>query len=166
METLTSQQTLTSQNSSDLKEWRRLRAYELSQQGWKHNRIARALDVTEGAVSQWLARVRTQGLPSLQRRKPPGRKARLSPEQKEQIKPLLAQGAPAFGFIGDVWTRRRVQAVIRDKFGVGYHVSHIGRLLHALGYSRQKPEIKATQRDEAAITDWKQREWPRLKRGQ
>lgn len=158
-------ETLTSEHCTDLKEWRRLRAYELAQQGWKQNRIARVLGVTEGAVSQWLARARAHGLQSLQRRKPPGAKPRLTPKQKEQIKPLLQQGAPAFGFTGDLWTRGRVQAVLKDRFGVGYHVSHVGRLMRALGFSRQKPEVKATQRDEAAIADWKQSQWPRLKRG-
>lgn len=163
METLSSQPG--SQHSTDLREWRRLRAYELSQQGWKQNRIAEALCVTEGAVSQWLTRARTQGLSSLKRRKPPGPRPRLTPQQREQIRPLLQQGALAFGFSGDLWTRARVQAVVQDRLGVRYHVSHIGRLLHALGFSRQRPEVKATQRDEAAIADWKQREWPRLKRG-
>jgi transposase len=103
METLSSPSS--SQTTTDLKEWRRLRACELSQQGWKQSRIAQAIHVTEGAISQWLSRARAGGSASLRRRKPPGPKPRLSPGQKEQIRPLLAQGAPAFGFAGDVWTR-------------------------------------------------------------
>jgi len=42
-------------------EWRRLRAWALHQAGWRGAAIARALGVTEGAVSQWLKRARDQG---------------------------------------------------------------------------------------------------------
>lgn len=45
----------------ECREYRRLRAYELKEQGWKQKDIAAALGVTEGAVSQWLKRAREEG---------------------------------------------------------------------------------------------------------
>jgi transposase len=57
----------------------------------------------------------------------------LTPEQLAQLASLLAQGTEAFGFIGEVWTAKRVVGVIRQEFRVRYHSDHVGRLLRAAG---------------------------------
>ena len=41
-----------SAQTTDLREYRRFRAWELRQEGWTQQRIASALGVTQGAVSQ------------------------------------------------------------------------------------------------------------------
>jgi transposase len=46
---------------------------------------------------------------------------------------LTPQGTEAFGFIGEVWTAKRVVGVIRQEFRVRYHSDHVGRLLRAAG---------------------------------
>ncbi len=46
-------------------EWRRQRAWELSQQGWWQKDIAAALGVSCAAVCQWLKRAREQGVEAL-----------------------------------------------------------------------------------------------------
>jgi transposase len=78
---------------------------------------------------------------------------------------LLARGAEAFGFRGDVWTARRVTELIRREFGVRYHFNHVGNLLRQAGWSPQKPLRRASQRNEAAIEQWRTERWPALKRG-
>ena len=100
------------------REGRRLRAWELSPQGCIQADIARALGVTPGAVSQWLSRARADGADALYHRPPPGAVPRLTPEHLAQLPTLLAKGAPAHGFQGDVWTRPRVVLVIKRQFGV------------------------------------------------
>jgi transposase len=57
-----------------------------------------------------------------------------------------------------------VAEVIRREFGVEYHVDHVGRLLHAMAWSPQKPERRARERDEEAIRTWIKEEWPRIKK--
>jgi transposase len=76
----------------------------------------------------------------------------------------LAQGAEAFGFIGQVWTSKRVAALIKRFLGVTYHRAHVSRLLRALGLSVQQPVVRATQRDEAVIRAWWDERWPELKK--
>jgi transposase len=97
---------------ADWREERRKRAWSLKEQGWQQKDIAVALGVSEGAVSQWLKRGREGGVEALNAHPPKGMAPRLAPEQKAQIPGLLARGAQAYGFRGDVWTARRVAEVI------------------------------------------------------
>ena len=155
----------TSQARLDWREGRRRRAWELKQAGWKQTQIAAALGVTSGAVSQWLTRARVEGVEEGLRAHPAsGRPSKLTPEQRAQLPALLDRGAEAYGFRGQVWTCKRVVEVIRHAFGVTYDPSHVGRMLHTLGSSVQRPSERATQRDEAAIRGWWERRWPALKK--
>src|SRR5215211_3060123 len=160
----TMEKTLSSQ-ASDWREGRRLRAFELKKRGWKQTEIADALGVTEGAVSQWMKRAREEGVEGLRHKPPPGATPRLSEDERAKLPELLARGAEAHGFRGEVWTCERVAIVIRREFGVSYHPAHVSRLLKALRQSLQKPERRAEQRDEEAIEHWKEKKWPSLKKG-
>src|SRR5918996_4370595 len=79
-----------SSQATNWREGRRFRAWELHQKGWKQQAIAEALGVTQGAVSQWLKRVKEGGVEGLRHRPPPGAAPRLSSEQREQLLELLA----------------------------------------------------------------------------
>ena len=154
-----------SKRASDWREGRRLRAWELKGEGFSQQEIADALGVSKGAVSQWMKRAREGGIEGLKRRISTGAPPRLSEKQRAELPELLAKGAPAHGFRGDVWTCERVGEVIRRHFGVSYHPAHVSRLVRALGLSLQKPKRLADQRDEEAIEHWKEQTWPELKKG-
>src|ERR671938_1646427 len=110
-----------SRSPRDWREARRLRAWALHQQGWMGKTIAEALGVSQGAVSQWLKWAREGGVQALYAQPPPGPTPRLTAEQLAQLPRRLARGAEAFGFLGEVWTAKRVAAVIRAEFHVRYH---------------------------------------------
>jgi transposase len=148
------------------REARRLQAWRLKQQGWSQRQIAVALGVSEGAVSQWMKRARDGGAEALRHRPPPGAPARLTDEQRAHLPTLLQQGPEAYGFRGELWTRGRIAAVIRLTFGISYHLTHIGRVCKAIRWTLQKPARRARQRDEAAITRWRDEIWPAIKKGQ
>ncbi len=149
---------------TDWREGRRLRAWELYQQGWAQKQIAAALGVTAGAVSQWIARGTAGGVAALRNRSRPGAKPKLTQAQRDRIPDLLKRGAEAHGFIGNVWTQERIAEVLKRAFGVQYHHDHIGRLLRSIGWSVQKPIERATQRNEAAIERWRQDTWSTIKK--
>jgi transposase len=112
-----------------------------------------------------MKRAREEGVEGLRHKPPPGATPRLSKDERAKLPELLAQGAEAHGFRGEVWTCERVAILIRKEFGVSYHPAHVSRLLKALRHSLQKPQRRAEQRNEEAIEHWKEQRWPSLKRG-
>src|SRR5262245_2298197 len=144
-------------------EWRRYRALYLKRRGWVQRDIAEALDVSEGALSGWLARARHRG-PEARRAGPgAGRPPRLSPDQKRSIPELLWPGPEAYGVRGQVWTCARVARAIEEEFGVRSHQDHVGRLLRDLRWTPQQPIKRAIQRDQEAIRRWRDETRPELR---
>ena len=133
------------------REARRLRAWELRQDGWLQQEIADALGASQSTVSEWLKRAREGGVEALQDAPRPGRPRRLSREQLAELPSKLVHGAEAYGFRGDVWTLDRVKKVIEKEFGVKYHRDHVCKLLQEVGWSCQKPKRRATQQNEFAV---------------
>lgn len=146
-------------------EKRRRKAVELLQQGMTLENIAKAVKASTSSVKRWRAAFEQAGPEGLNSTPHPGPRPRLTAKQKEQLPKILLRGARASGYANDLWTCRRVLAVIQKRFGVTYHVDYIGTLLHQLGWSVQKPEQRARERDEAAIERWRKEEWPRIKKG-
>ena len=165
----------------DWREARRIQAWRLKEKGWQPSKIAEALGVTQsprrgagtrwmhwamarGAVSQWFNRAKTDGVEALYSRKSSGRPPELHADKLEQLPALLAKGAEAYGFRGDFWTRPRVATVIKKAFGVSYTPQHVGNLLRKIGWSRQKPVERASQRNEVAIERWRTAKWAETKK--
>lgn len=146
------------------KEKRRRHALKLAKQGWKQKEIAVALDVSDGAVSQWLKVSKQEGKSGLLARAHTGRPPELGNEQKQLIPEYLSYGAESYGFQGEVWTCRRVRKMIEIEFGVSYHKSPVARLLKELKWTPQQPVERATQRNEEAIADWRKHVWSDMKK--
>jgi transposase len=98
---------VSSQQATDWCEGRRLRAWELKQEGCNQQDIARALGVSKGALSQWIKRAKQEGMEALKHRPPPGAKARLSEAERAKLPELLARGAPALMASGESFGRVR-----------------------------------------------------------
>lgn len=150
--------------SEDAREFRLLRVMELYEQGWRPVRIAEALGVTCGAVSQWLKRYREKGLEGLRYKRVSKKPSRLSQPQLVELVAMLSQGAESFGYAGQIWTQARVGELIKRKFGVCYHLNHVGKILKACGWTYQKPVSRASQRNDEAVKQWCAERWPKLKK--
>jgi transposase len=86
------------------------------------------------------------------------------PAQQRRLVRLLLKGPLAHGYRTNLWTTARIAELITREFGVTYHRDHVGRLMHRLGWSHQKPETRAAERNEEAIDRWKREDWPRVKK--
>jgi transposase len=143
---------------------RRFKAIELLEQGYASGEVARRVGTTRRSVDLWRSRYRQGGQEALLSKPLPGRPPKLSDVQKQRLEKILLQGAQAAGYPTELWTCPRIAALIENQFGVIYHVDHIGRLLHALGWSPQKPARRAIERNEEAISNWIKRDWERAKK--
>lgn len=127
--------------------------------------VARELGVSRQSVSDWARQLTAvNGAIGKLKAKPLGRPKRLDAQQCERLSRLLLAGALQAGFATELWTVKRVRAVVQREFGVAYSQSGCWELLRSLGFSPQKPEKRATQRDEQAILAWKRKTWPGLKK--
>jgi transposase len=156
---------MASYKQSDYEALRR-RCVELNQAGWKQLAIAQAFGLTQPWVSRTLKKYHQQGVTALQEGKRTGAPARLSTQQLGQLVTELNKGAAHHGFSGDIWTRPRVNEVIKKLFGVSYDPSQVGRILTKLRWSRQKPQRKASQQDPQAVAQWREERLPELKKSQ
>ncbi len=126
--------------------------------------VAKKFGVTVRAVHWWLQWHRGEGQRGIESKQTPGRPSLLTLGQRKQLRKLLLKGALTAGFDSDLWTCPRIRELIRQRFEIVYHVDHVCRLLHALGFTPQKPERKAVERDEKAIRQWVGRQWPHIKK--
>jgi transposase len=150
--------------TSEELEARRRRAVELLQQDKTLSEVARLVGASVSSVSRWRDAVAANGQQALAAKPVPGRPTRLSKAQRQRLLKALARGSRHWGFATDLWTCARVGQVIRRLFDVEYHVDYVGTLLHKLGWSVQKPALRARERDRTAIAGWRSETWPRLKK--
>ncbi|MGW4272719.1 winged helix-turn-helix domain-containing protein [Streptomyces seoulensis] len=149
-----------------LAEARRVRAAELFGQGRASAEIARLLEVSGESVRRWRRVWEEGGVDALRRRPASGRPPKLDDAQVEQVRAALERGAQAHGFEADLWTLERVGVVVERVAGVVLSRASVWRLLTGrLGWSLQRPERRAVERDESEIARWIAHEWPRIKKG-
>lgn len=150
----------------DALESRRLRAAELFSGGASQADVARALSVSRQSVSRWHAEWSRSGTAALEKAGRAGRLPKVSQNDLRRVAAALERGPLANGFSTDLWTLARVGEVIERVTGVTYHPGHIWKVLRGqLGWSRQRPARRATERDDDAVARWVKEEWPRIKRG-
>ena len=146
-------------------ERRRRRALALLGRGLSLHEVGRRIGTSAASVCRWKQAVDRGGRNALAAKPVPGRPRKLSPRETQRLLRVLAKGALAYGFPNDLWTLRRITAVIHRTFGVRHHPNHVWRLLRECRWSCQVPERRALQRDEAAIAHWKHYQWPHIKKG-
>lgn len=150
--------------SAELIETRRRQALRLLKQGYSLNEVGRLVGAAASSVMRWRDARHAGGDRALKVRFSPGRPPALSAAQRQRLVKRLLKGAMANGFGTELWTTGRVASLIEQRFHVRFHRSHVARLLHDLGFSCQKPERRALERNEARIEQWKRRDWPRIKK--
>lgn len=150
--------------SPEVLEARRRIAARLLAQGNTLTEVAAAVGASVSSVKRWKDALERGGVPALASTPHPGPRPRLTPADRRRLLAALSAGAEHWGFPTPEWNCPRVKVLMDQLFQVNYHVDYVGTLLHQLGWSAQKPEQRARERDEAAIARWRRVEWPRLKK--
>jgi transposase len=145
-------------------ECQRRQALALLEAGHGPSEVARRLGVSPAAVSRWKKVVQQAGREGLKAKPHPGPRPKLTVRQRQKLESLLLKGPLAHGYMTDLWTLKRIAEVIEKHFGSSYDPSGVWHVLHSIGWSCQKPEGRARERDEKAIARWRQHHWPRIKK--
>lgn len=145
-------------------EQRRRRAIAMLRSGKPYRFVAQKLKASLSSVIRWRQMHRRKGRAGL-RSSRWGRPSHLSERQKENTLQLLARGALAAGHTTELWTLKRISQLIEKHHGVRYSQVGVWKLLRTgFRWSSQKPERRATQRNDKAIAFWKRCTWPRIKK--
>ena len=126
--------------------------------------VARRVGVCRQTVSRWVEGFRVGGQEALQRAGRAGRKPELTEADRERLQELLLQGPEQLGYETPLWTCARVAHLIGDQFDIQYHPGHVWKILNHLGWSCQRPEGRARERNEEAIRHWRRGRWPAIKK--
>ena len=146
-------------------ETRRLLAGQAILDGKEVGEISEIVGASRGTVNRWRREMEKGGLQALRAKPHPGPQPRLNTRQKQQLVEILLAGPGKAGYSTELWTCKRVAAVVAKQFGVDDHPSHIGKMLHDLGWTCQLPAQEAREGRPAAVEEWRKRDWPRIKRG-
>ena len=144
------------------REFLRKRAVAAVREGQSPSTVARAFGVHRVSLQRWLRQAQVPGGLDA---KPVRRPSALSDDQLRALEVLLLQGASRHGWPNDLWTAVRVKDLILRHFGVDFHPEYVRKVLkRRLGWTSQKPQTKAKERDEDEIRRWKEQEFPRIVR--
>lgn len=126
--------------------------------------VALAVGVARQTVYTWKRLLDEGGIDALREVPERGRPAQLDERQVAALRAAILQSPTEHGFGTELWTLKRVGAVIERLHGVRFSQTQIWRILGSLGFSPQKPEKRAIERDEDAVRSWKRSTWPALKK--
>jgi transposase len=143
---------------------KRVRAGRMLQKGIGCAEVALAVGVARQTVYTWKALLDEGGIDALRAVPGRGRPAKLDEAQLASLRAVVLQSPTEHGFATELWTLKRVVSVIERMHGVHFSQGHMWRILGALGFSAQKPEKRAIERDEDAVRTWKRSTWPALKK--
>jgi transposase len=143
---------------------KRIRAGRLLQKGKRPAEIALEVGVARQTVYTWKAIFDEGGLDALRDVPLRGRPAKLDASQLEEVRRAVLQNPTEHGFGTELWTLKRVGVVINRLHGVKFSQAQIWRILGSLGFSPQKPDKRAIERNEDVVRSWKRSKWPAFKK--
>jgi transposase len=143
---------------------RRLQAGRMMLAGKTPAQAAHAVGVARQTAYTWKGLLDEGGIDALRAMPKRGRPARLDEVQLKALGRALLDKPTEHGFGTELWTLKRVGTLIERLYGVKFGQTQIWRLLGGLGFSVQKPERRAIERDEDAVQTWKRKTWPALKK--
>jgi transposase len=117
-------------------EARRLEAIDLLSTGKKPAEVAKLVGASASSVKRWKDALSEGGREALRAKRHPGRRPRMTREQKAQLLAMLAAGPRTEGYPTDAWTSPQVRELIQKHFGIAFHVGYVWQILRDMGWNR------------------------------
>jgi transposase len=141
----------------------RLAAAELIEAGASDREVARRFRVSPMSANRWRRALAAGGRLALASKGAGGAQCKLARAQLAELGAVLDAGPAACGYADQCWTLVRIADQVWQRFGVAYTLAGLDLMLHRIGWSVQVPTRRAAERDEAAITAWREETWPVIK---
>jgi transposase len=147
-------------------EKRRLKAGEFFAEGKTQAWVARHFHVSSATTNAWHQAWVRQGNKGLYAKGRPGAPPKLSKKALKKVETSLMKGPRFHGYGTELWTLQRIAKLIKTETRVSYHPGHVWKILVDLGWTAQKPDTRARERNEKNIKQWVRDTFPRIqKRG-
>jgi len=125
-----------------------------------------AADIFEcgrSTVYGWLKARREDGPDALKVKMAPGRTPKLTERQESRLRGIVIGKDPRqLQFEFALWTREMVRELIKREFGVDFTPQGVGKLLHRLGLSPQRPLVRAYEQNPDRVKTWKEETFPAI----
>ncbi len=133
--------------------------------GMAVDQVCHAFEIGRSTFFGWLKIRREGGPEALKVKQSPGPQPKLTKEQIDILLRLIVGNDPRqLQFDFALWTRDMIRDVIRRKFGVEYTPQGVGKLLHRMGLSPQRPLTRAWQKDSDKVKKWKEEDYPKIRK--
>lgn len=143
----------------------RIRAVKRVEAGESPEVVIKTLGLTRPRIYEWIAKYREGGTEALRSSKASGRPPKLPGAALQKIYSLVVGRDPRqLKFPFALWTRSMVRELIRREFDVRLSDVSVGRLLHKLGLSPQRPVRRASQQKQPLVVDWMAKDFPEIKK--
>jgi len=128
----------------------RMQAIAGALEGLPRAEAARLAGMERQALRDAVLRYNAEGLAGLHDRPRSGRRPRLTEEQRAALRRVVLDG-PDVEVTGlSAWTLAELCREVEARWGVAYHPSHMGKLMHQLDLSWQKARPSHPKADAAA----------------
>ncbi len=144
---------------------RKLAVRRVMEEGEAPSDVMKSLGLCRTSIYPWLRRYKDKGMEALVEKIAQGPEPKLSEPQRQRVKRwILGKDPRQYGFDYGLWSRRIVQRMIQEQFGVALGLTAVGRLLASLEITPQKPLRRAYERDPAAVARWVRETYPKLRK--
>jgi transposase len=148
-----------------LEHLRKLAVQRVIEDGEAPSDVMKSLGLCRTTIYRWLRAYEDKGMAALVEKIAQGPEPKLTEKQRQQVKRwILGKDPRQYGFDFGLWSRRIVQTLIEEKFGIKVGLTAVGQMLASLDITPQKPLRRAYERDPAACDHWVKERYPELKK--
>ncbi len=115
-------------------------------------------------IYKWLKQHKEGGWKALESSTSAGRIPIVDDKEKKALSKLLMKNPLQLHFDFGLWTLQMVAEIILRKFNKEVSIWTVSRILHEIGYSKQKPLFRAYQQNPEQVEKWLAEDYPAIKK--
>lgn len=144
----------------------RNQAIRLRKKGYTHAEVAEIVGVHPSTARGWWKDYQREGPGGIRLKKrgrAPGQHRTLVAEQEREVQRLIRDKTPdQLKMPFALWTRRAVQGLIRQQWGIEMPIRTVGEYLSRWGFTPQKPLRRAYEQNPVAVQKWLDETYPAI----